>query len=145
MRSAFPPYAGWGVSVNPRSRRRACEAVVRWMLSATIPALVAPDPANAMKGAQLYEWCFDSKESFAKATCTTYVRGFVDGIVMGIVGAIRGDKVCIPKDGISIEQAKLILKKYLEAHPEFLHEEAGYLFGFALSEAFRCQADSGHE
>lgn len=99
-------------------------------LLAMILGLVAITQASALTGAQLYQFCVEApKRSLGDTACATYVRGFIDGLVMGALAVSEGHKICIPADGISVTQGRLILEKTLREHPEFLHEEAGYLFG----------------
>jgi hypothetical protein len=43
------------------------------------------------------------------------------------------------KDGLSVDQGRLIIEKYLKEHPESLHEEAGLVAGPALLDAFPCK------
>jgi hypothetical protein len=77
-------------------------------------------------------------ERFGYVSCTSYIRGFIDGMVVGGNVEELHLKCCPPKDGISVEQGRLIVEKYLKDHPEKLNLEAGYVAAFAFVEAFPC-------
>src|SRR2546430_2631053 len=102
----------------------------------------APIQTGALTGSELYRFCGESsKGSVQYTSCIGYVRGFVDGMAMGTAAASNGVKVCLPDDGMDVEQGRLILEKYMREHPEELHKEAGLPFGAALIDAFRCRAN----
>jgi len=44
-----------------------------------------------------------------------------------------------PNEGVSHQQARLIIEKYLREHPEKLHKEAGFIAVEALVAAFLCK------
>jgi hypothetical protein len=100
--------------------------------------LMAPTTARALSGVQLYQFCIESsKSSTAGISCEAYMRGFVDGMMMGSF-ADELHHFCPPKGGVSVDQARLIVEKYLRDHPERLNREAGVLAGIALAAAFPC-------
>jgi len=112
---------------------------MRALLVAVIFSLAASE-AHALKGAELYELCISSdKGSFQDLSCLSYVRGFVDGIIMGKAAGELGSRFCAPAGGISAQQGRLIAEKYLRDHPEALHNEAGSLLGVAFAQAFPCR------
>jgi hypothetical protein len=47
--------------------------------------------------------------------------------------------LCPPKEGIAVDQARLVIDKYFREHPEKLHEEAGFLAAEAFMAAFPCR------
>ena len=111
--------------------------VCRSLVSAVALGLVLVAPAYAISGAELYGLCTDPpKSGLGDVSCEAYVRGFIDGFVVATSVADNGRKICIPDGGISVIQGRLILEKALRDYPEFLHEEGGYIFGFAMEEAF---------
>jgi hypothetical protein len=73
-------------------------------------------------------------------------RAFYYGYVSGIVDSYRFLSdfnpeirfICLPKQGISNEQAVQIIVKWLKNHPDRLHEPAKLLVLEALSGAFPC-------
>ena len=105
-----------------------------------IAALLASLPfecANALTGTQLYELCAGNSGSTGNTACLAYARGFSEGFLLGT--AFTPNIYCAPDDGVSAEQARLIIQKYLRDHPEELHKEALYLAGNAMMAAFRCK------
>lgn len=67
--------------------------------------------------------------------CTGYVKGVWDGLA--IAGIFSGDSLnCVPN--IREGQVEILVRRYLEAHPEQLHFAAPNLITAALSEAFHC-------
>ena len=63
--------------------------------------------------------------------CMYYVEGVIDANVLG------GRDVCFPED-FTYRQAALIVKVYLDGHPEKLNLRASILVKEALKKAFRC-------
>ncbi len=86
----------------------------------------------------------------ANATsCGWFVHGVVAGLDMG--AAVAAEKVygtldtyerlmafCTP-DGVKMGQTVRVVVKYLENHPERLHEHVPLLINEALKEAFPCK------
>ena len=104
---------------------------------AVCPWLAAPD-ASALSGGDLYKFCLaSSKASEQETACLSYIRGFVDGMLMGVASE-KYSAYCPPNSGVPMQQALLIVERYLREHPEKLHEEAGFVVGGALIEAFPC-------
>jgi len=77
--------------------------------------------------------------------CLAYVGGFVAGIAhVQLIYTVAGDKppmvpvkvICLPSEGISGDQARKIVVKYLEEHPEELHKPAQDEIFVALWKAF---------
>jgi hypothetical protein len=111
--------------------------LIRSMTLAAI--LLVATQANALTGTDLYRFCVEStKGSVENTACNSYVRGFIDGLATAAFEAADGRKFCPPDAGISVEQGRLILEKALRDYPQFLHKEGGYLFGFAMMDAFHC-------
>jgi len=77
--------------------------------------------------------------------CLAYLNGFVNGIaaVQSLYTSPAGAQplasvkiVCLPSDGISGEQARRIVVKYMEDHPEQLHMREMAIVVAALATAF---------
>jgi hypothetical protein len=99
-------------------------------------------PATALTGTQLYKSCLTTTGPGA-VMCTVYVRGFVDGFLMGkLVGQENPPLYCPPDAGVDAQQARLIVRKFLSNHPEKLHEEASFVTSEALMTAFPCSTKS---
>jgi hypothetical protein len=93
-------------------------------------------PAHAFTGAQLYQECTKApKNSMEDLACISYLRGFIDGMVMARAG---GAGFCPPQHGILVDQGRQIAEKYLKDHPDDLHLEAGLVLGTAFIKAFPC-------
>ncbi len=96
------------------------------------------------KGDQLL-WGLTGKETGGEvraAVCQTYYTGYLSGIIdsYGILSDVypKIKFICLSKQGISNDQASQIVIKYLQAHPERLHESARILIFDALADAFPC-------
>jgi hypothetical protein len=74
-----------------------------------------------------------------RATCTAYISGVVDGseLISGD-GKREAKLVCIPVDSVTAGQLRLVVVKYLNEHPEELHQPASWLIEFAFIKAFPC-------
>ena len=95
---------------------------------------------KALPGTLLYRDCHEKTRSIGDAMCVAYIHGFLDGLVIGRVAGEQNPPVlCPPKDGIEVDQGRLIIEKYLRDHPERLHEEAGLLAAAAMLDAFPCR------
>ena len=93
-------------------------------------------PAAATTGKELYAAC--KADGARKVECDAYIRGFVDGMIMGYTahGTVRG--YCPPVTGIPPARGRAIVETWLRDHPERLGGDAGILAGLALAEAFPC-------
>lgn len=70
--------------------------------------------------------------------CIGYVGGFIDGLaVLGWRGGAV--KVCLPPDGIELDQAIRIVVKYLRANPERLHESGRAALVVSIAQALACK------
>jgi hypothetical protein len=110
------------------------------ILLACLLGVALSHPATAYSGKELYRSCAAKNATRAEVEgCTAYVRGFVDGMIMGYTahGTVRG--YCPPVTGVSVAKGRAIIEKFLREHPERLSTEARILAGLALSEAFPCQ------
>jgi hypothetical protein len=67
--------------------------------------------------------------------CSGYARGFVDGIAVanGTTGTI-----CVPP-AVTTEEIVRVVEKYMDDHPEDLHENRAYLMTSALLKAYPCK------
>ena len=113
---------------------------MRAVVAATAGALAlsACGPANALTGTELYRNCTEGKQSIGSAMCLAYVRGFAEGIVFGNELGKLPRAFCPPTAGLHVDQARLIIEKFLRDNPDKLHNEAVFLAGQALMEAFGC-------
>ena len=102
-----------------------------WIMAALLGQIVAPTlqaaniPLYYFTGSRLVEICesgVNGKASF----CMGYIAGVVDSTL-----------VCAPV-GAELGQLRRVTTKYLQDHPERLHELAADLVADALAQAFPC-------
>jgi hypothetical protein len=111
-------------------------------------ALCGTAKAQALTGSQLQEACKavtdDNTPPIRLGTCLGFVRGVVDTQAMWEVVA-QVDKSypkvhsCVPKE-VEMKQTVQVVLKFLDDHPERLHEPAVILVLEALHNAFPCSA-----
>lgn len=97
--------------------------------------------ASAIKGIQLKEICDwkNNPRRISKLPCILFIQGVVYGFQQGTTIGSGNDRnatkktMCIPKDK---NQWTTIVKKYLEDHPEELHNQAVNLVISSLATAF---------
>jgi hypothetical protein len=97
--------------------------------------------ASAIDGMQLKEICDweNNPRRISKLPCLLFIQGVVYGFDMGTLTESDNDRnatkktMCIPKDK---NQWTTIVKKYLEDHPEKLHEQGVSLVISSLATAF---------
>lgn len=82
------------------------------------------------------------KETLGLLDCLSYLRGFIDGsrltqmTLASLDSAPKVNFICYPSEGISNEQARRIVVKFIEDHPGALHlNKTAMVFG-ALANAF---------
>jgi len=96
---------------------------------------------SAIKGMQLKEICDwkNNPRRISKLPCLLFIQGVVYGFDMGMLTESNNDRnaikknMCIPKDK---NQWTTIVKKYLEDHPEKIHEQGANLVISSLATAF---------
>jgi len=74
--------------------------------------------------------------------CVGYVGGFTDGLIVskGLMKDKSGPpNVCAPEQGVQHGQAVLVVLKWLNEHPNLLHQDAPLLITLALEEGFPCK------
>jgi hypothetical protein len=103
----------------------------------------AAGSARALTGQDLYDWCITPKDTADDNICLSYVRGFIDGWVLGqgISTQFPNVKICLPDEGFPVERGRDLLEKYLRAHPEMMSEKGGYILGLVTIDALRCPSN----
>jgi len=96
---------------------------------------VSAEPGS--RGEQLL-WQCASENDGERLLCMTYLSGFLDGAEMQSTVTNAPRSFCLPKDGISHDQARRIMVKWLEAHPKDLHRSARSHIILAFIDAFPC-------
>ena len=71
-------------------------------------------------------------------TCIAYIRGIIEGYTVANAQLMsKHRKLCVP-DEVKPRQEALVIHKYLQEHPEKLHEPEAILAIEALQKAFPC-------
>jgi hypothetical protein len=102
-------------------------------------ALLIATPAHSLTGAELYEGCSQRQEQMKSMLCDAYISGFIDGVVNGHFAEAYGNKLCNVEEGIEVTQGRLIIEKYMQDNPQYLHMQARFVAGRALQSAFGCK------
>jgi Rap1a immunity proteins len=90
--------------------------------------------AEDFSGVDLYRLVSERGEKLREVGCVAYVHGILDGMAIGRLG-----KYCPPNSGVSVDQGRLILEKFMRDNPETLHKQAGLVAASALVQAFPCK------
>ena len=118
--------------------------MARFALVCLLVAL-PPSTASSMgRGDQMLWQCKGRATSEAEGVmgqlvCAAYISGFIDSYQLTTAAHRVTPVICLPPSGISNDQGMRIVTKYLEAHPEDLHESARSSVFLALREAFPCE------
>lgn len=80
-----------------------------------------------------------AKAALLRMHCIGYVSGFLDAQTLLASAPAQGRQLCLPKDGISNDQAVRLVLKWLDDRPETLHESARTAVFGALMTAFACK------
>jgi hypothetical protein len=88
-------------------------------------------------GADLYQWCSAAKNSRENDVCTAFILGVLKG--MDYVAMQFTKKPCFA-DYVPPVQAEVVVKKFMNDHPEWLNYDAGVVATMALTAALgKCQ------
>ena len=93
-----------------------------------------------LRANQLYSLC-SSESKLDNAVCEGYIIGVNDSVFSGHLSNIF--QVCYPA-GITIEQLRLVLVKYMETVPERLHFVAEGIIAEGLATVFQCQVNESN-
>lgn len=92
------------------------------------------DAPKTQNGAELLEWCGDPDESPSKAYCL----GLIYAVARGRTGMRKLHSGCIPAD-VNVNQAALVVSKYLRDNPQQLHRPSVDLAAEAIEIAWPCR------
>ena len=100
--------------------------------------------AETLRGDQLLIMLTDDSSSGMQANVNRYrAMGYIQGLLDAYtVFSTRDPSLnvfCMPDQGVSTAQARILIVKWLREHPKRLHEQARLLVFHALSEAFPCR------
>ncbi|ERH56497.1 Rap1a/Tai family immunity protein [Pseudomonas simiae] len=101
--------------------------------------------AHAETGNEMAENCraflkekIPSDKYFNAGVCAGFVHGVTDTLVLARVASPETIAICIPHEGFTMGQAAKVLLKYLDDHPETLHENVSMLAAQAYRAAYPC-------
>lgn len=108
------------------------------LMAAAFAALVMAPAQSTDKEARAESLLVDctSKAPEADLACSAYLMGVLDGAVMM---QAHKKEICLPQEGISGEQYRRIVVKWLEDRPKILHESKRLHAVLALIDAFPCK------
>lgn len=76
-----------------------------------------------------------------RSTHNSVMDSWSMGYIQGIADALDNDGFCLPRN-YAAGELKEVVVKYLNDHPEKLHESRGVVVGVALHNAFPCPQPS---
>jgi hypothetical protein len=80
--------------------------------------------ADEFTAQQLLMYCSAKKDSAADLSCSAYIAGFSEGLLVGKVMSEGGLGFCPPSEGLSGLQTRLIVENWMRQHPKALNEPA---------------------
>lgn len=103
--------------------------------------------AETLRGDQLLIMLTDESSSGMQASINRYramgyIQGLLDSYTVFSTRDPSLDVFCMPEQGVSSAQARILIVKWLKENPERLHEQARLLVFHALAEAFPCRNSS---
>lgn len=91
---------------------------------------------------QLNGKSFPQSQTTEGLHCLAYLEGFLDGFSFRDVTADKPSRMLCYPEGVSTAQMLRVVTKWLQGHPERLHEPAFGLVFTAIHEAFACSASN---
>jgi hypothetical protein len=95
--------------------------------------------ADGFTGQSLYTLC-NLKDKVSETGCETWIAGFFAGYHFArmLTADQRKEATTCPPEGISGEQARLIIEKFMRNNPQVLHFSADAVAASAIDQAFSC-------
>lgn len=90
--------------------------------------------AASLTGNKLLQMCASPSGSVGDIACDHFIEGFAAG-----VDYLAGDKVICFPNGVTVNQGRLVVEKFMRENPEKLHTQAALLVGAAFRRAFPCK------
>ena len=120
---------------------------VAGMVAVIVSLICSGATAETLRGDQLLLMLTDESSSGMQASINRsramgYVQGLLDSYTVFSTRDPSLDVFCMPEQGVSSAQARILIVKWLKEHPERLHEQARLLVFHALAEAFPCRNPS---
>jgi hypothetical protein len=107
----------------------------------TLAAVLSSFPvgtAHSFTGLELQQLCSAKDGSNERFACAMYLAGYIGGINAGDGSKIKDKKAwCFPEHS-TVSQGRQVVVKFMRDHPEMLHQDADWIVGLALVDAFPC-------
>jgi hypothetical protein len=131
--------------------RRLCCLILAAIVA--LGSIGLPNRAMALDGNELLAQCTNLltvvdqagkktnpvESAFASGSCTGIAFGVTHTIITyNLVSKPSKPLVCLPDTGITNGQAVRIIVKFMQEHPQDLHQDAGAIAVVALGRAFPC-------
>jgi len=114
----------------------------RWCSTIIVAIFLGTSSAKALDfdGSALYQICSDhNPNSAANVACNYYVRGIIEGMLMGTLTERNAKGTYCPPDGLSQIQGRLIVEKYMRDNPLALSQQPAGIILDALLASFPCK------
>ena len=113
--------------------------ITRSLFTLALVVSLVPATAAEKRADDVLRECTDS-DSAMRLSCLAYMSGFMDGIELGQAGSSSEmQRICLPDEGVSAEQARRVVVKWLQDHPKNLHESGRIQVFLAMADAFPCR------
>lgn len=99
--------------------------------------VVSAASAQALTGNEMHAYC-SGTEIYKQIACSTYVRGFVEGVQVHQAVSEKQSLACFP-EGLAIAQPIDVFKAFLRDNPGTRHMDASILLAQALREEWPCK------
>jgi hypothetical protein len=119
----------------------AMQTIAFFVASFVFCAFTAPARAE-ISASLFYQYCQVPPSKRDEVLCNAYVNGLIAGMMYGKNSIENGKTYCLPM-AIDYTQATLIIRRFIENHPELLSTAVGQDIGAtataALTLAFVCR------
>ena len=117
---------------------------VAWTAFAIVMTITVSSMSAQTTGDQFLWRCTGetlSKDAAAvgEIACLSYLGGLLDATSIQAELSPQSRLLCLPAGGISADQARRVVVKWLKEHPKDLHNPARTMVFAALREAFPCR------
>lgn len=117
------------------------------LVAAVVCLIHGTASAEALRGDQLLMMLTDESSSGMQANVNRYramgyIQGLLDSYAVFSARDPSLDVYCMPEQGVSSAQARILIVKWLKEHPKRLHEQARLLVFHALADAFPCRGSA---
>lgn len=129
--------------------RKSLACLIVLLLCSPIPVVTGN---GAYTAERLRYACSAKDKPDSSIACMIFFRGVLDGMIIGRENALslagvqkkeiqRGkySTYCVPQDA-QLDQLGEMFVKYMNEHPENLHEPASFQFAYMLSKYFPCKS-----